>query len=283
VQCRSCGSWNFISDIATEDENIKFYNDIYKELDSINRSKLKKKIFNAFFDLDRKSKFESYEKFELFYKSLSSLQDPGKKVLEIGFGPGRTLSKLLDAGVNAFGIDISDTAVDNFQKKYPQYKEKVFVGNRFEARVDTIFCSALFEHLENPTDFIVDASRSLERDGCVIIDALPCVNPMSSDLTVDDDVNFWKPFHKVIYSVEGIKRLFEKNGFELEKYGCLDIYNNRVLSLHISAGYSEIVKLRNSTFKSPGLPGIVKYYSLCRQATKIRSLALHSCFVFKKR
>jgi len=185
-------------------------------------------------------------------------------------------------GTDAFGIDLSATAVINFQNKYPQYADRVQCGTRFNKTVDVVYCNALFEHLDDPGQFLQDASDCLGINGLIILDGLPMVNIGSSDINVEEDISFWKPCHRAIYSQQGLNILLSNHGFTIKTQAVIDDYYYRVLSLHIIYGYKEIIKLRDSCIKHKGLPGLLKYWLICRKALYINSLAHHGCIVFKK-
>ncbi|MQA86786.1 MAG: methyltransferase domain-containing protein, partial [Streptosporangiales bacterium] len=44
---------------------------------------------------------------------------PGERILEIGFGPGRTLSRLAATGANVIGVEISPTMLPAAARRCP--------------------------------------------------------------------------------------------------------------------------------------------------------------------
>lgn len=282
VQCPACQSYVYLSGRSAEADNKHFYDELYHGAPVHRKSRVKSFIFRTLQKKDRKLNADAYRKHQdMRAEILSTLRKSGLSG-EIGFGEGRMLESLLKEGVDIIGVDLSENVVNLFGRKHPEYRDRVKVGSRFDRRVNTIYCSALLEHLDNPAAFIQDALAGLEKGGRIIIDNLPILNPADSNIAVEDDINFWKPCHRIIYSFRGLQGLFERSGFCIERYGLMDLFNYRVLSLHVQKGYSEIVTVRSSCLSSRGLPGPVRFLSLCRGALKAGSRALAGSFIFKK-
>jgi SAM-dependent methyltransferase len=283
VQCPSCHSYVYISDKSAEEENKLYFDLIFQTLGGRKDHKHKRILFEKFVRLDHKKRKKQYA---LFYKKreqiLKHLKAPAK-VLEIGFGSGEHLFCMLQQGVDAFGIDLSETAVRNFQDKYPEYANRVQRGTRFNKQVDVIYCCALFEHLDLPEQFIQDASQCLAPKGVLVLDALPLLNEYISNVSTEEDISFWKPCHRAIYSLGGLNLLLEKQGFENEITALHDDFYYRILSVHIKHGVRKIIELRSSAFKHDDLPGYLVYLYLCWKALRVHSLALHGCVLFRKR
>ena len=282
VQCQSCLSFNYVSDQSADEDNKRYFNEIFKTLDERKTNVWKFKIFERFARIDQKQRKKQYSDFNVKLQQIIKQLNSPAKVLEIGFGSGDHLYGLLQRGLDAYGIDLSITAVRNFQEKYKQFADRVRCGSRFDMEVDVIYCSALFEHLDKPWEFIQDADSCLNKDGFLIIDGLPILNDVKSDLTVDEDINFWKPCHRAIYSSNGLKVLFARYGFVDEICAIHDDYYYRILSLHIRHGYQCIEKLRSFYVEHKNLPSIPVYYYICRKALRIKSLAQYGCIMFKK-
>jgi hypothetical protein len=136
--------------------------------------------------------------------------------------------------------------------------------------------------VDYPQEFVDNLSDSLPRDGLVVLDGVPVVSELPSNLTANEDICFWKPCHRIIYSAEGLTGLFQRKGYHLVNYGVIDPFSYRILSIHIRHGYDEIITLRDSCLRYSGLPGIFKYYSICKEALKAKSLALSGSFAFIK-
>lgn len=281
--CPACGSYIFSSNKSAEEDNSDYFNVIYKTIGNFRVSPLKKKIFNHFASIDSRHRDKVYNDFDRFQVFVNSFFQEKSKVLEVGFGQGNKLHQLLQNGIDAYGLELSETATVNFQEKYPEYKDRVKIGVRFgERKFDVIYCCALFEHLDQPEQFLANAVMSLNNNGILIIDGFLLTNSMRSDLIIEEDICFWKPCHRIIYSQTGFIKLI--SGFNLELMGIntLDMFNYRVLSLHLKKGYKKISHLRNSILKDRDLPGIPTYCSICQKALRLNSLALYGTAVLKK-
>ena len=281
VLCGSCRSWNLPPVVDALHANKTFYDEIYDDLESVRSSQINKRIFTFFSNIDKKRQKSAHDSFRRIFDDYE-IKTAGRKVLEVGFGQGRHLLKLLRAGVDAYGIDLSGTAVQLFQDKHPRYRERVAVGSRYSSQVDVVYSSAMFEHLEKPEDFIADASRALSRGGLLLLDALPVAIAEADPAGIDHDINFWKPCHRAIYSVAGLRMLFGRQGFRLCGLATLDTYNNRVLSQYLTAGYGEMARLRNATVIFAGMPNAFEFVQLCLRALSCGSVAHYGRFVIMK-
>ncbi|MBN1817049.1 MAG: class I SAM-dependent methyltransferase [Sedimentisphaerales bacterium] len=204
------------------------------------------------------------------------------RVMEVGFGQGRHLAGLLQKGCDAYGVDISEEVVKAFQRKYPEYTDRVTADTTLHQKIDILYCSALLEHLDDPIRFIDSVTGCLKEGGFLIIHALPVLNEDTCDMSEEEDICFWKPCHRVIYSLEGLKWMLKEQNFALTDWQTIDPYNNRVLSMHLREGYSEIANIRHSCLRSDKLPSLYVYTNICREAITIRSRAFMGSFLFQK-
>jgi SAM-dependent methyltransferase len=282
AQCLVCHSFTYISDQSAETENKTYFDEIFKTLEERKDNSWKRKVFQRYDCIDQKNRKPEYDNFHEKYRQIMRHLNKPATVLEIGFGSGDHLYSLLQQGVDASGIDLSATAVKNFRERYPQYANAVQCGTRFHKQVDIVYCCALFEHLDQPQQFIQDAAKCLRPNGFLIIDGLPILNEGASDLTVDEDISFWKPCHRIIYSVNGLVALWKPHGFTFEMSALHDNYSYRVMSLHIKNGYHKVIELRSTCAEYKDLPWIVHYYRICKEALRTRSLAYYGCVLFKK-
>ena len=282
VQCPSCNSFVYISDRPADQENKAYFDAIFKTLECRENSSIKLKIFSKCAQKDQSIQKKQYADFYAKKECIMQHLYSSSRVLEIGFGSGEHLSSLLQRGIDAYGVDLSSTAVENFQDKYPAYANRVQCGTRFNQKVDIIYCCALFEHLDHPWQFIQDASNCLGQNGLLIIDGLPIVNEGLSDITADEDISFWKPCHRAIYSTKGLDILFSRHEFTTTICAVHDDYNYRALSMHVKFGYRKVIELRSLFMRHKELPRLIPYYCICRNALHIHSLAYHGCIMFRK-
>jgi hypothetical protein len=131
-------------------------------------------------------------------------------------------------------------------------------------------------------EFLNDVFQGLKSDGKLILDGLPVLNPKGSALSIAEDINFWKPFHRIIYSIEGLLERLKNSGFNFVRMGLIDDYNYRVLSLHQKMGFLKVNELRNPCLEHPELPNNRQFYSICQKALTVDSVALFCNAVFEK-
>ena len=272
-QCPGCYSFNYVSEQSAETENRAYFDATFATLDERKVHRLKQSLFQHYTRVDQQRRRRQYAQYWGKRRQIMTQLEGQRKILEIGFGAGTHLAGLLQRGNDAYGIDLSATAVKRFQEKYPRYSDRVYVGSQFSKSVEMVYCCALFEHLDTPEQFLQNAESCLQPGGTLILDGLPLVSEMQADFGPEEDINFWKPCHRAIYSLAGLRTLLEKHGFTLEASAMYDDYNYRVASVHLRAGYHEIAQLRNSCLADRSLPGIFRYNALCRQALSVHSLA----------
>jgi SAM-dependent methyltransferase len=281
-QCPECQSYVYLSEQNAGDENKVFFNQHFMALQNLRISKQKRVIYDNFLKKDRNIRKKSYLYFRISQLYIEKLLHTGGKVLEVGFGEGYTLINLLNQGVDAYGVDISEVAVENFANRHPQHKNRVICDKRFAQPVDMIYCCALFEHLDHPVEFLEDAYQGLTAGGKLIIDGIPVVNLKGADLSPDEDINFWKPYHRIIYSTNGLLGRLQSSGFNFVRMGLIDDYNYRVLSLHQKMGFRKVSEFRNACFDHPELANKYQFQDICQKALTINSLALFCNAAFEK-
>jgi|GEM_PF-2313856 len=279
-RCSLCGSWTYLSDRPAAVDNKEYFDRIFSTLGELEIDPGKEELFDRYRKKDTLNRDGQYQRFRAYKRKMNGFLTNGKKVLEIGFGRGVRLAGLLEKGVDAYGVDISKTAVDNFKRKYPRYRERVAESDAFPGGAGVIYTCALFEHLDDPHGFLEDHFPGLPPGGILILDGVPVISEMNAGLTPVDDISFWKPCHRVIYSRPSLIALLEEHGYELIDFAALDDFNYRVLSLHNKKGYKAVTQLRNAGLDHEGLPGIPVYEEICREALNIHSLALYGSFIF---
>lgn len=140
---------------------------------------------------------------------------PGAKVLDIGCGSGRDLSRLLAHGYDAYGIEPSASLRTAAFAAHPELAGRIEqgalpeTGEPFGGGFDGIVCSAVLMHIPS-TDLLdaVLAIRSLLKDRGRILLSLPASR--GEELTGNRDAGgrLFSP-----YSAGEISLLFERFGF----------------------------------------------------------------------
>jgi SAM-dependent methyltransferase len=108
------------------------------------------------------------------------IKPPGR-VLEAGCGLARWVKFLCDKGFDAYGIDFSSVAIETSQRKWPELKDKLSMGDLRKMPYEGNFFDAIVsfgavEHdEEGPQDALHDMLRVLKPGG-VLYCTVPCMN-----------------------------------------------------------------------------------------------------------
>ncbi len=99
------------------------------------------------------------------FTSVFTVRD--KKVLDLGCGYGSMVAGLVTWGADAYGIDLSDYAIEKGKKEADYLENRIFQGSihdlsRFEDNsFDLIYSNQVFEHL--PEDYVEQLIREMMR------------------------------------------------------------------------------------------------------------------------
>ena len=259
--CPICGSATYITLSSALEDNKEYFNSIYsnKNLQVINARKY---LFIKYLWLDTIINFKENKKFAQCQKKISELIVDAEKSLEIGFGKGDEMMNYLRSGANIYGLDLSLEAVRNFKENYPEFSEKVACKTAYDFPVDVVYSNALFEHLDNPSDFLDNAYNMLNPGGKLII-RLPVITGTTHDTDkANTDINFWKPCHRALYSLEGLTILLSKYCFSISDYASSAYYGYKVMSRMVRLGYRDIEYKRNPYYKLNGLDSFYIYNNI---------------------
>jgi len=102
-----------------------------------------------------------------------------KRTLELGCASGPVLKLLNEAGIDAEGVEISQTALAS---AYPEIKEKIHFGDLLNLDLhrsyDLIIAMDIYEHLNpNKIDAYIDRCFDLLVDGGVLFTNIPAFGP----------------------------------------------------------------------------------------------------------
>lgn len=285
IKCQYCNSYNFICE---KNNNKDFYNNqnALKQRQNATFNEKKSKTYSSFEKIDKiisRFKKNSYCKYKKHRQKINELfKNNNCKILEIGIGDGTFLHKLLESGIDAKGIDIAENLIKNFQQKYPQYANKVSLINEFHEKVDIVYNSATFEHIDNPHYFLSNIKNNLLKDnGYLIIDNFPIVSNINSNISIDNDINFWKYIHCIIYSQFAIEKLFSKYNLSIIDKNFYDSYYYRVLSVHKEKGHFSVEKTRMICSDFIDSPNIAKFKLISFNALFRKSKAICASYILK--
>jgi len=179
------------------------------------------------------SQFASVQVGEKLYKRAISCLDfltiqglkQNLKVLDIGTGYGFYLKAFKDRGYIPLGIEVLKAPARFARKSFKlnilegDYSKHKFKDTTF----DLITLFDVFEHFRNPIKIVNKIKLELKKKGLVIIQT-PNINSLIYKIT--GKKWFWLliPQHLFLYSIQSLKYLLEKNGFEIFKIQSWDAF-----------------------------------------------------------
>lgn len=279
--CLVCGTATYITTRSASDDNKEYFNSIYanKNLQIIEGREKLFEIYNRFAAI---LNFKETECFKKLLGNISKIIIAAEKSVEIGFGRGDELINYLHAGANIYGLDISQEAVGNFKSTYTDYSSRVICSMSYDYPVDVVYSNALFEHLDNPDKFLDNAYNMLNSGGRLII-RLPVIARAFQDKhEKNSDINFWKPCHRVLYTLKGLTILLGKHGFIMKDYASLAYYGYKVMSRMLRLGYEDIVYARNPYYKINGLDSDYVYIKILSQSLFDKIICSDFAFIAEK-
>lgn len=164
---------------------------------------------------------------------------PTGRILEVGCGYGYFLKAALDAGYDAYGVDLSPSAVKFAEERYPGRVYCGFVEEIPEIqseKYDVIFASHLIEHVTDPAAFLHTASGLLNPGGLVVM-VTPNIGSLLSRVSGSRWVSFKIPEHVSYYDHKTMTELLRRTSFDVTaidsayQYYALPFVTSRVREL----------------------------------------------------
>jgi len=153
---------------------------------------------------------------------------PGARLLEVGCGGGSLLRSCMAstkagmaAGIdmNAAGISIARRLAGGAALALADAERLPFAGGSFDA----VVAQHVIEHFEEPDEVLREWKRVLAPGGVVAV-ATP--NALYPDPAIFEDST-----HRQIFTLTSLRRLFERNGFLVERcYSLMPFLGNRRLT-----------------------------------------------------
>jgi 2-polyprenyl-3-methyl-5-hydroxy-6-metoxy-1,4-benzoquinol methylase len=143
----------------------------------------------------------------------------GTRFLDVGCNYGFTVKAALDAGLDAFGIDMDATAVNGSKEMFGPHFETISVQDYAKRgdKADIVYTSEVIEHVPDPDDFVQAIASILPKKGILYL-----TTPDSSHWRVPKDFPQWKevmpPEHVTYFTRKGMTKLLEKHGLKVEKF-----------------------------------------------------------------
>jgi len=168
------------------------------------------------------------------------------KLLDIGCGSGQFLYEMKQFGIDTYGIEPGEFEKEdlNLNIKRTTLKDAKFKDEAF----DLITMNHVLEHVDNPSETLLEITRILKKDGMFII-GVPNTNSLAFRIFKKNWYQLDVPRHLFNYSDKNLKELLVKSGFAIKRVR----YNSRPSQFVVSLEY-----LLNKKFK-----GFVKLVLTC--------------------
>jgi len=130
-------------------------------------------------------------------------------IWEVGCGQGYLTYALVKAGINAIGLDVSETAVALASQRYGDYffcEEAKTFFMRTKERPSIIILSEVIEHLPDPVSFLSELMSYLQPDGAIII-TTPNKDACQAGSIWDTEL---PPVHLWWFTAKGLEALGER-------------------------------------------------------------------------
>lgn len=138
------------------------------------------------------------------------------RVLDIGCGRGDFLQMMADRGWEAFGLEL-DKRVGAKSKKGLDLRCGSLSDVKFpDAHFDAVTFWHVFEHVKDPEWTLGECARVLKPGGLLVL-AVPNTQSLQARVGGMGWFHLDPPFHLYHYSAANMKRLLEKNGFDVVK------------------------------------------------------------------
>jgi 2-polyprenyl-3-methyl-5-hydroxy-6-metoxy-1,4-benzoquinol methylase len=153
-----------------------------------------------------------------YLRFMTLANQPAGKLLDVGCGGGRFLSRMKKCGWRVEGTDFDEQAVN---KVTARYGIKTHVGDLLQCKLvknsyDAITMSQTIEHLYNPKETLDECLRLLKPGGLLVM-TTPNTNSMGA-ATYGASWRGWEaPRHLHLFSVDSLQRLTKKSGFDLNE------------------------------------------------------------------
>ena len=156
-------------------------------------------------------------------QSLKGIQQPIKKILEIGCGAGFSVEYLNGKFINYTGIDYSENLI-KYAKEHNNYKGVKFEClnvNDFDSKFkfDVVLMIGVLHHMPNPEKVIKSLSKILSPGGIIVVNEPQAGNPLIGLLRkirkkIDDNYST----DQVEFTEDEINSMFKKCGHETKTF-----------------------------------------------------------------
>lgn len=155
------------------------------------------------------------------YYELLERRTKGRKILDIGSGPGHFLACGKKRGWKTVGIEPSATAANYSNSRGLTTHNGFFTYGSAKklGTFDVVHAALVLEHVPDPIGFIGDMKKMLKKNGLVAIFCPNDYSPLQNILRTEHNFKPWwvVPKHHLNYfTIESMQRLLVRLGFTIE-------------------------------------------------------------------
>ena len=205
LRCRSV----FVDPLPSEDELDLFYQSLAH--DSENEKDIREST-NRILDGDRYQYF-----FEHRIKPLVQFIDRDMLIFDIGCGSGCFVKAMKDLKYRISGADISKISIQIGREIFGLGEDELLNGDIRNINIENlgvITLWTLIEHIPHPAEYLQMLHTKLAKNGILLLE-FPTVDSLMFQKFKQDFFWVMPPYHLLLYSIQGMKILLERAGFEL--------------------------------------------------------------------
>ncbi len=138
------------------------------------------------------------------------------RFLEIGFGSGKVLKVMSDAGWDAEGVDTDALSVDEARKNGLKASKGTLEGQKYpDNSFDVISMSHVIEHVSAPVALLQECRRILKPGGRLVI-ATPNLQSLGHRLFKASWLHLDPPRHLFLFDAATLKKTVLRSGLDIE-------------------------------------------------------------------
>jgi SAM-dependent methyltransferase len=138
---------------------------------------------------------------------------PAARVLDIGAGPGRLVAALDSAGYDARGIEPSQRSVALAHQAGLDIEQRA-ISDHSDSGLDAAVMWHVLEHLDDAPAALA-AVRGWLRPGGLLLVGVPNAASLQAEIGGDAWLHWDVPRHRVHFTVDGLRRLLGRSGFDV--------------------------------------------------------------------
>lgn len=138
---------------------------------------------------------------------------PLQKILDVGCGNGHFLKVAKDRGIDAYGTEFTDKAVEVCHQKGIQMHQGILNPTNYTTKFDLITSFEVIEHIYNPCQEVAHFYELLQKGGLVYV-TTPNFGSISKYILKENWSIVEYPEHLSYYTSKTLRQLFEKQGFK---------------------------------------------------------------------